>query len=258
MMHELTFPFDNRATFAREDVVSYYLNAKDLLPAERSVFQRIESELVNARVLDIGVGGGRTTPYLLSLTQDYTGLDYVPDFVEALKDQYPQARFLSGDARDLEGLEDNSYDFVLFSYNGLDCVSHEGRLDVIRSVYRVLKPGGMFMFSSHNRDYEFFNKLPWQRKIVFTRAYLIFLAHCLYHLPKHYRNKQYESYTDDYAIINDGDHRFSLLLYYISIEKQVEQLESLGFGSVEAFDQFGRPVLNDTSSHWIQYLTRKQ
>lgn len=256
-MNELAYGFDNRVTFAREDVVRFYMNAKDLLPAERSIFQRIESELVNARILDIGVGGGRTTPYLLSLTDDYTGVDYVPEFVDTLQTQFSSARFVCADARTLEALDDDSYDFVLFSYNGLDCVDHLGRLEVLRSVYRVLRPGGRFMFSSHNRDYEYFNKLPWQRKIVFRPGYLIFLIHCLYHLPKHYRNKKYETYTDEYAIINDGDHRFSLLLYYISVEKQRGQLESVGFGNFEAYDQEGQRIHEDTNSHWIHYLVRK-
>lgn len=248
---------DNRFAFARKDVVKYYLNADELLPAERAIFERLSLRLQNAPVLDIGVGGGRTTPHLLGLTDDYTGVDYVPEYVEAMKERFPDARFIHSDARSLDGIEDNSYDFVLFSYNGIDCVSHEGRLQVLDSVHRVLKPGGTFMFSSHNRDYEHFNKLPWQRKIVFDRGYLIFMLHCLYHLPKHFKMKRLESYTDDYAIVNDGDHRFSLLLYYISIDKQREQLEAAGFRDIEQFDQEGIPVETDTRSHWVHYLARK-
>jgi SAM-dependent methyltransferase len=247
----------NRTAFAREDVVKFYLNADELMPAEQILLDRLAPRLQNGSLLDLGVGGGRTTPHLLALSSDYTGLDYVPEYVLAMQQRYPAARFICGDACSLDGLEDNSFDFVLFSYNGIDCVSHEGRLGVLRSVHRVLKPGGTFMFSSHNRDYEYFNMKPWQRKIVFSRSYLIFMLHCLYHLPRHYRMKRLEAYTDDYAIVNDGDHRFSLLLYYISISKQVEQLTAAGFTDIEAFDQQGQPVRTDTTSHWVHYLARK-
>lgn len=247
----------NQATFERADVVKYYQHVDELLPAERALFQRLESSIRNSRVLDLGVGGGRTTAALLNLTDDYTGVDYVSEFVEETGKRFPEARIMWGDARKLDGLEDQSFDFVLFSYNGLDCVSHEGRLEVLRAVHRVLRPGGVFMFSSHNRDYEFFNKLPWQRKIVFRRDYLIFLLHCLYHFPKHLKMRKLETYAEDFAIINDGDHRFSLLLYYISIGKQKGQLEAAGFGQVEAFNEAGDLVDADTDSHWIHYVARK-
>jgi hypothetical protein len=69
--------------------------------------------------------------------------------------------------------------------------------------------------------------------------------------------KRHEIYTDDYAIVNDPDHRYSLLLYYISIEKQVKQLTDIGFYGIEAYDKNGKMVEYDTSSHWISYLARK-
>lgn len=257
MQDAIKVGFDNRSAFVRQDVIKYYLNAEELLPAEKAILNRISPSLQEARLLDLGVGGGRTTPHLLTLSRHYTGVDYVADYVEAMKAKYPEASFVLDDARKLEKLDDNSYDFVLFSYNGIDCVSHEGRLEILNAVQRVLRPGGTFMFSSHNRNYEYFGLLPWQRKIVFNKSYLIFLLHCLYHLPKHYRMKRLEQFTDDYAIVNDGDHRFSLLLYYISIDKQKEQLSKAGFVDVEAFDQSGEPVGSDSASHWIYYLAQK-
>ena len=113
------------------------------------------------------------------------------------------------------------------------------------------------MFSTHNRDYRYFNKLPWQQKIHYNAGYFIFFLHCLYHLPKHYKMKKHEIYTDDYAIINGGDHRFSLFLYYISIDKQLKQLTDVGFSGIEAYDVEGKLVESDTLSHWIHYLARK-
>ena len=45
-----------------------------------------------------------------------------------------------------------SFDFVLFSYNGIDTMSHVNRLRVFDEVFRLLVSGGLFAFSSHNLE----------------------------------------------------------------------------------------------------------
>ena len=211
----------------------------------------------DSKILELGVGGGRLTKYLLQISKDYTGVDYVAKFAEETGKKYPNAKILCGDARNLKDFGDQTFDFVLFSYNGIDYVSNEDRLKALKEIYLVLKKGGIFMFSSHNRDYQYFNKLPWEHHIKFDVKYFIFVLHCLYHLPKHFKMKKHEIHADNYAIVNDGDHRFSLLLYYISIEKQVEQLSEIGFSGIEAYDIEGKLVESDSASHWIYYLARK-
>ena len=47
---------------------------------------------------------------------------------------------------------DAAFDIVAFSYNGLDAVGFEDRHVVLDEVARVLAPGGVFAFSSLNRD----------------------------------------------------------------------------------------------------------
>lgn len=247
----------NKETYARADVVDYYQNLETLFQTEEILFEKLLLEIKNSKILDLGVGGGRTTNYLLQITDDYVGIDYVSQVAEETGEKYPNAKILCCDARNLETFEDETFDFILFSYNGIDYVSNEDRLKALKEIYRVLKTGGTFMFSSHNREYKYFNKLPWHQNIKFNVKYFIFVLHCFYHLPKHFRMKKYEIYTDDYAIINDGDHRFSLLHYYISIDKQNEQLTEIGFSGIEAYDIAGKLVERDNLSHWIYYLARK-
>ena len=247
----------NKTTFARADVLKYFHELDTLFEAEKVLFKKLSPAIKDKKTLDIGIGGGRTTKYLLEISSDYTGVDYVSDFAKETSRKFPGAKILCGDARDLKEFEDQSFDFVLFSYNGLDCISNDDRLKALREIYRVMKRGGVFMFSSHNRDYQYFNKLPWQRKIEFNTNFFRFFLYCFYHLPRHFKMKKHEIYTDDYAIVNDPDHRYSLLLYYISIEKQVKQLTDIGFYGIEAYDKNGKMVEHDTSSHWISYLARK-
>ena len=252
-----TLNFINKQTYSREDVLKFYEGANNLLRTEQVLFEKLLPAIKDKKILDIGIGGGRTTAHLLEISNDYTGVDYVTEFVDKTAEKYPNARVLWADATNLEQFADETFDFILFSYNGLDSISNDARLKLMREANRVLKADGVFMFSSHNRDYRYFNKLPWQQKFQFNKGFLIFFLHCLYHLPKHFKMKKHEIYTDDYAIINDGDHRFSLLLYYISIRNQKKQLAEIGFENVEAYDMDGELVESDAESHWIHYLARK-
>ena len=257
MEQQISLNLINKTTYSRADVVKYYQNTEVLLKAEEILFEKLSATIKNSKILDIGIGGGRTTKYLLPISPDYTGVDYVPQFAAETAKKYPSAKILCSDATNLKEFEPETFDFVLFSYNGLDSISNEQRLLVFKEVYRVLKKGGIFMFSSHNRDYQDFNKFPWQRKIEYDMQFLKYFLYCLYHLPKHYKMKKHELFTDDYAIVNDGDHRYSLLLYYISIDKQAKQLTEFGFSDIEAFDMKGNLVKSDTTSPWMYYLARK-
>jgi ubiquinone/menaquinone biosynthesis C-methylase UbiE len=247
----------NKTTFARADVVEYFQSIDSLFEVEKVLFEKLSQTIRNKKILDLGVGAGRTTRYLLQISNDYTGVDYVAEFVEEASRKYPNAKILCGDARDLKEFENESFDFVLFSYNGLDCISGDDRLKALKEIYRVLKKAGVFMFSSHNRDYQNFKKLPWQRKIEYDARFFKFSLYCLYHLPRHLKMKKHEIQTDDFALVNDPDHRFSLLLYYISIDKQVRQLADIGFSGIEAYDTNGKLVKSDSLSHWIYYLAMK-
>ena len=256
-MEELSLNSLNKTAYERDGVIKYYREAGALLDAERVLFDKLYPVIKDSKILDIGIGGGRTTKYLLEISDDYTGVDYVQGFVDETAKRYPKARVFCGDARDLHQFADESFDFLLFSYNGLDCVAHDGRLKAIGEFNRVLRKGGTLMFSSHNRDYKYFKKLPWRWPFRFECKYLIFLLHCLVFYPIHLRMKKFEVFADDHAIFNDGDHRYSLLLYYISIEKQREQLQAAGFSDVGAYSMSGEPVTEDTDSHWIQYVSTK-
>ena len=135
---------------------------------------------------------------------------------------------------------------------------HEDRVMVMKEMFRVLRMSGSFMFSTHNRDYEDFDRLPWQQRISFDLNFLKNCAHGLYYFPKHLRLNAHAMQSDEYAIINDNAHGYSLLTYYISIDRQVEQLADVGFVGTEAYDFAGSVCQSDTTSPWIYYLTKKE
>ena len=109
-----------RDHYEREDIARIYGQWKDLLPAEKVLLEIYRERIQGQRVLDLGCGGGRTSPWLHALAAEYVGVDYSARMIEVCRARYPQFVFEQGDATDLASFGDASFDFVLFSYNGID------------------------------------------------------------------------------------------------------------------------------------------
>jgi SAM-dependent methyltransferase len=117
----------------------------------------VETELVTeyfptppAQVLDLGCGAGRTTGDLARRGFSVTAVDLAPRLLEAARERHPGLDFRVMDATALE-FEDASFDAALFSYNGIDCIHPvEQRVRAMAEAFRVLRPGGVFVLSSHN------------------------------------------------------------------------------------------------------------
>ncbi len=139
----------NLDVFSKPEVVEYYTAATGLQKCEAYAFDKYI--LRGDAILDIGVGGGRTTPHLSDKAGRYVGADYSRAMVEACRKQFPTLEFHCEDATDLRKFADAIFAVVVFSFNGIDYIrSDEQRLLCLREVCRILKPGGFFIFSSHN------------------------------------------------------------------------------------------------------------
>src|ERR1700682_6377338 len=110
----------NRTAYATADVVDWYDRLQVILKPEEVILKKITPAIRDKRLLDIGIGGGRTTRFLLEISRDYTGIDYKPGCVEIVRGKYPNANILCEDARDLRAFGDAAFDFVLFSFNAID------------------------------------------------------------------------------------------------------------------------------------------
>ncbi|MDR7252132.1 SAM-dependent methyltransferase [Nocardioides sp. BE266] len=244
----------NEATYRQAGIVDEYAAQESLHEGEERLLERV-GDLSGARMLDIGVGAGRTTAHFLDRVGSYVGIDYSPELVDACRRRFPGADVSVGDARDLSRFADGSFDLVLFSFNGIDYVADEGRRRVLAEVRRVLADGGHFMFSSHNRDYSRLGKLPWQDARP-GRTMLKQSAHALLHTRRRREMRRRELVGRDHVLVNDNAHDWSLLTYYISPPDQVRQLADAGFADAECFDQWGRPSATDEASVWRHYLAR--
>jgi ubiquinone/menaquinone biosynthesis C-methylase UbiE len=139
----------NLGTYNSSEVVEHYAALNYLSPCESLLFNEyLQSGMA---ILDLGVGGGRTTPYLSSIAGRYVGVDYAPEMIEVCRKKYPALEFEVGSAADLSRFAASSFHVVVMAFNGMDYVIPDGaRFRALQEIHRVLKPEGILIFSSHN------------------------------------------------------------------------------------------------------------
>jgi SAM-dependent methyltransferase len=78
------------------------------------------------------------------------GVDYATGMVRAAAHRHADESFVQADATRLP-FADASFDVVVFSFNGLDCIHPAARrLEAIDEMRRVLRPRGRAIVSGHN------------------------------------------------------------------------------------------------------------
>ena len=253
----------NKATYAADSIVNYYAALNWLQPAEAAILERLRPQLAKMKMLDMGVGGGRTTIHFAPLVSQYIGIDYSPEMIAACQQRFRGSehplRFEICDARDMSQFDDNSFDFILFSYNGIDYVSHEDRLKIFSEVKRVGKPGCYFFFSSHNlRSLE--QGLIWKNQLSINpiKIYTNLMTLGLFWLFNRTLNRQIIA-DSDHLMVCDESHLFRLETYYIRARQQLEQL-SQDFSDIEAYPWKSQERVFEIDSSalatplWLYYL----
>lgn len=130
-------------------IAAGYGQRKYITPCERLLFNTYIKPGV--AILDIGVGGGRTSQYLAGAASRYVGIDYAPEMVRICREKYPQWEYLKASATDLSPFQSESFDAVVLSYNMLDdLIPDESRRRCLQECRRVLRENGFLIFSSHN------------------------------------------------------------------------------------------------------------
>lgn len=164
-----------------------------LLPPEEALFARHLKS--GQKVLDIGCGAGRTTAHVRKVTREVTGIDLSEVLIETARHKYPDVDFQVMDAVKLD-FPDCSFDVLIFSYNGL-CYLHplEKRWAAIREMERVLKKGGILIFSSFNRFLPL--ALYALVNLAVTKLLLGFSSNYVIHLTRHGMTVNYETTPEE-------------------------------------------------------------
>jgi len=141
----------------RSGIEVYSLATKKigLWDSEKYVFKKYLEQL--DKILDLGCGTGRTTFGLFQADfRNIIGVDLTPEMIKEARNLNKHFQtdidFRIGDAAKLE-FEDSMFDAVIFSFNGLMSVPGQTNRDkAIREIHRVLKPTGIFIFTTHDRN----------------------------------------------------------------------------------------------------------
>lgn len=120
-------------------------------PIRFQYFDTVIENWSGVRVLDVGCGGGYTCEYLARRGAIATGIDQSSRCIEAAQHHAHQERlaidYHHGMAHTLP-YADHQFDVVVC----LDALEHIERwTGAIAQIYRVLKPGGIFLFDTINR-----------------------------------------------------------------------------------------------------------
>jgi len=249
---------DNLSTYKKPQTVQVHYRQADLQNPEAAILEILRDELDGMKMLDISVGAGRTTVHFANLVGQYVGIDYSENMIRACRQRFPHPNkpcsFEVCGVRDMHMFH-NIFDFVLFSFNGLDYISHQDRLTALVEIRRVSKPGAFFCFSTHNlQGIDRLFNMEWTAnpialcKKIATQFFLRIF------------NKNIGKFkTGPYATVVDGALGFRLLTYYIRPQEQILQLQDLGFHDIRLFGLDGREItqpteLNCLTDSWIYYL----
>ena len=242
--------------------MQHYVELSALQPAETTIFKLLQAQLGSMKMLDIGVGGGRTTQYFSEVVAEYIGIDYSTEMIEACQKRFSDASdtklFQVCDARDMSKFKDNSFDFILFSFNGIDYISHAERSQVFKEIQRIGKPGGYFCFSSHNltafeQEFDFKQQFSFNPLKTYINLVMAALLH-VFNFPITLKQLKKSAYL----ILKDESHNFRLKTYYIRPQEQINQLES-HFSGVKVYSWKSGLELTEDEMHchsdlWLYYL----
>jgi SAM-dependent methyltransferase len=249
----------NRRVYHAPDVIRSY-TSWTLTRAEAVALLKYQTAFAGRDVLDLGVGTGRTAIYLAPLARRYEAIDYSPAMVEQMRSNFPRISVRLGDIRDLSMFEDASFDFVFGPNNVLDAVSHEDRLGALAEIRRVLRPGGVVIFSSHHRLHNRALSGPRLHRSRNPITQARNLVQWIVQLSNHRRIAGLRRIEADYALLNDEGHDYACLHYYIDQRHQRDQLKSVGLSPIDVLDAAGQSMTETdeaAESPWLTFVANR-
>jgi ubiquinone/menaquinone biosynthesis C-methylase UbiE len=251
----------NHKYYENIGVAEQYGKDCDVIGAESVILDLLRKDARRASVLEIGIGGGRTTPHLLAITSDYVGIDYSSRMVEICKHKF-ESTFMVCDARSMPFFEDQRFSTVVFWGNGIDEVTPPDRLQILKEINRVLKKDGLFTFSSHNLDWDgipsyLLEGFSLSRKTIrdnATRAGLYVLGHAVQIWSK-IRHKGYAVMWE-----YEEPEKVTVPRYFIEQTTQVRHLLEAGFDQVKVLASDGLPLTDENrrADYLLFYNARKK
>lgn len=145
--------YDTHADAWWDGSVHWLRTLHNMVPARLAYFDRYVDDWSGKRIIDIGCGGGFMAEALAKRSADVVGVDPSEGAIQAAR-VHATSNNLSieyeiGQAEYLE-FEDEIFDIVVC----VDVLEHVESLEkTIRQISRILKPDGLFLFDTINRNW---------------------------------------------------------------------------------------------------------
>ena len=255
------------SSWGASDVVSRFATRGFSDPGEEHALASL-GPWARGDVLDIGVGGGRTTELLGSGARSYTGIDISPAMLALARTRFPNRDLREGSVVDLTGFADEAFDLVVFSYNGLDALDHADRGAALASLARVCRPDGRVLFSSLNLDGVSFDERPWRV------SGGLFSARVRYHVGDAVRHpgtmvRSVRNYRRTRLQSEDGEgwgrrplraHEFRFVVHFATFGETVAEAAAAGLEVVAAYAEDGSelaPSTGRTDADYVHFVCRR-
>lgn len=252
---------NNFKVFENKDVVNVYSGNLSLQKPEETILSIIQPLLSSSSLLDVGVGMGRTTFHLKDIVKKYKAVDISTAMIDGCKNTFPEIQ----DAFQVENVtdmsfEDGEFDIVLFSYNGIDNLDLALREKALIELKRVLRPGGLFIYSTHNirglKIDVYYSLNPIK---MLGNAYES-IDRLIFHIKNNPSKKS--CIKQGYGLISEKTHG-GIVQYYGTSEREVDILRENGFDKIRIFSLIdGIEMDLDTAAQskdcWLYYLCTKQ
>lgn len=142
----------NKVEFLYDTVAKEYAEAfsgeHEKKPKDQKILRRFSQDIGDRRpVWDFGCGPGHTAQYLKNLGIEISGLDLSEKILEQARSIHPGIDFRKGNILELE-FENDSIAGVVAFY-AIVHFTEEQAGTAFREVFRVLQPGGIFLFTYH-------------------------------------------------------------------------------------------------------------
>ncbi len=143
-INQVAIQYDNIA----KEYAEAFTGEHEKKPKDREILRRFSQEIGHRRpVWDFGCGPGQTANYLKNLGLEISGLDLSEGILEQARSIHPEIHFQKGNILALEFATDSIAGVVAF-YAIVHFTKEQVGL-AFQEVFRVLQPGGVFLFTYH-------------------------------------------------------------------------------------------------------------
>jgi len=142
---------ENAYNAVAKEYADAFFGEHEKKPKDQEMLLSFSKEIGDRRpVWDLGCGPGQTAQYLKDLGVKISGLDLSEGILEQARKSYPGIHFQKGDILNLEFADDSIAGVV--SFYSIVHFTEDQVAKTFREIFRVLKPGGKFLFTYHIGD----------------------------------------------------------------------------------------------------------